>query len=138
MPAPLPGRPTAALDLGVAGAVLLVGAAAQPLGLDGSAAVPLLAGGYTLGAGEGAETAARSPLAAMAIRLFACLPIGDLPTRANLGSVVLAALAAVLLARLAAETLAATREGMAGRGSDVRAGHELVSAAAGASCHWPA
>jgi len=131
MPAPMPGRPTAALDCGAAAVVLLAGVAAQPLGLDGPAAVPLLASGYTLGAVEGAGTGP-SPLAAMVIRLFACLPIGDLPTRASLGSVVLAALAAVMLARLAAEALAATREGMAGRGTDVRAGHELVAAGAGA------
>jgi hypothetical protein len=130
MPAPLPGRPTAALDCGAAAAVLLAGAAALPLGLEGPASVPLLTGGYTLGAVEGA--AARSPLAAMVVRLFACLPLGDLPTRASLASVALTALAAVLLARLAAETLAATREGMVGRGPDVRAGHELVAAGAGA------
>ena len=116
--------------------VLLAGAAALPLGLEGPASVPLLAGGYTLGAAEGAAT--RSPLAAMVVRLFACLPIGDLPTRASLASVALTALAAVLLARLAAEMLAATREGMAGRGSDVAPGTSWWPRGRGRCCRWPA
>ena len=125
---------TDALDFGVAAAVLLAGAAALPLGMAGPDSVAVTAAGYTLGAGDpGSGQGPMSPLAVLAVRVFACLPLGDLATRANLACAVLAAVAATLLARLAAEALAALREGGApGRGRDVQAGHEIAAAAAGA------
>jgi hypothetical protein len=90
---------TAELMLGAA--VLLAGLCALPLGLETLAAAPLVAAGYTLG-----PEAAEHPLAALAIRAFACLPVGDLATRANLASAVLVAAAAVGLGRLVHEVLA--------------------------------
>ncbi len=92
------------VELALGGAVLLTGALALPLGLASLASAPLVGSGYALApAGVGPSV---PPLAALVIRAFACLPLGDVATRANLASVVAAALAAVWLTRLALEVLA--------------------------------
>ena len=102
---PIP-RPAPALDLQVGGAMFVVAALGLPLGLDRPAAAELI----VLGQGLSPQAVEASrPLAALLIRGFASLPIGDLPTRANLASAAAAALAAMFLVRLVAEALAATR-----------------------------
>jgi hypothetical protein len=123
-----PGRGSAqrALDFVVGALVLLAAVLALPLGLDRPSSAALVGGGYALD-----PALARAPLAALAVRAFACLPVGDLATRANLASAAAGALAAVLLARLVAEILAATRDAPVS-GGGVGDTHELVAAAAGA------
>jgi hypothetical protein len=127
------------LPLQVAGLVLLAGAVALPLGMDRPAGASLVAAGYGLSAsGDGDR-----PLATLAIRALACLPFGDVATRANLASLLAAALAAYFLARLLMEILSAYREPVAAptalAGPAPRAAgrplekHELTAAAAGAA-----
>jgi hypothetical protein len=88
-----------------AGALLLY-VGALPLGLERPSAGLTVAEGCALDGARGGP-----PLALLAIRLFAFLPIADLATRAALASAVAAALAVALLGRLAATALAAARTG---------------------------
>jgi hypothetical protein len=132
-----------ALPLQVAGLVLLAGAVALPLGMDRAGGAPLITAGYGLQAAGGVAGAGDRPLAALAIRALACLPFGDVATRANLASLLAAALAAYFLARLLMEMLSAYRDpgapASALAGPAPRAagralqGHELAAAAAGAT-----
>jgi hypothetical protein len=127
------------LPLQVAALVMVAGAVALPLGMDRPGGAPLIAAGYGLtGAGAGDR-----PLATLAIRALACLPFGDVATRANLASLLMAGLAAYFMARLLMEILSAYREPVAPpsalAGPAPRAGgrplenHELTAAAAGAT-----
>jgi hypothetical protein len=93
-----------AVEYATAAGMLLGGIAALPLGLESLASAPVVGAGYALqaSAGQGGPIA---PLCALFIRLCACLPVGDVATRANLASVLAAALAARSLARLVQELL---------------------------------
>jgi hypothetical protein len=94
-------RLPAGAELLLGAAVLVAGVWAVPLGLQALASAPLISGGYALGP-EGAD----HPLAALVIRAFACIPLGNIASRANLASVVLASVAAVWLGRMVHEVLA--------------------------------
>ena len=101
-----PRRTRPSLDLGLGLGMLVCALAAVPLGLDRIAAAPVVAAGLTLGKGggvadgTGADAAGAPPLVLLLLRLFACLPLGDLAARANLAAVACAVAAAVLLGRL--------------------------------------
>jgi hypothetical protein len=90
---------------GIFGLAALVFAVALPLGLERPAT------GATIADGCGLTGGSEAPLALLAIRLFAFLPLGDLALRAALASAVVGALAVALLAGLACEALAAARPG---------------------------
>jgi Protein of unknown function (DUF2723) len=85
-------------------AALATYAGAIPLGLERPIA------GATVAAGCGLDPAPSSaPLALLAIRLFAFLPLGDLATRAALASAVAGALAVALVGSLARQAVTAAR-----------------------------
>jgi hypothetical protein len=92
---------------GIFALAALLFAVALPLGLERPAT------GSTIADGCGLNGGTEAPLALLAIRLFAFLPVGDLALRAALASAVLGALAVGLLAGLAYEALAAARPGEA-------------------------
>ena len=101
-----PRRGPLSLELGLGVGMLIWALAAVPLGLDRVALAPVVAAGLDLGRGgaglgEGGGGVGAPPLVVLLLRLFACLPVGDLAARANLAAVACAAAAAVLLGRLA-------------------------------------
>jgi hypothetical protein len=110
-----PRRGPLSLELGLGVGMLVCALAALPLGLDRVGAAPAVAAGLelgrsaaALGAGDaavGGESA--PPLVVLLLRLFACLPLGDLAMRANLAAVACAVAAAVLLGRLGFRVLRA-------------------------------
>ncbi len=99
-----PKRPWPALEPVIFAVAFVVYAAGTPLGVDrlgaaGSAAAMLDAAGQ--------ERVA--PLALMMNRVAGILPLGDLPTRANLATAFLAALALALLGRVCVDVLVTLR-----------------------------
>src|SRR4051812_43943015 len=90
-----------ALEALLFAAALVLYVGALPLGLERPTAGLAVADGCALDGARGGP-----PLALLAIRLLAFLPLGDLATRAALASALAAALAVALLARLAATALA--------------------------------
>lgn len=103
-PAPHAPRTWPALDPALFVASLVIYVAGTPLGLDRVAAASRVAaalGDVSQGLG--------APLALLVSRLVGYLPLGDGAARANLASVLLAALAIMLLGRLCADLLAALR-----------------------------
>jgi hypothetical protein len=96
-----PRRGPLSLELGLGVGMLAWALVAVPLGLDRVAEAPVVAAGLELGRGAGDAGAGAPPLVVLLLRLFACLPVGDLAARANLAAVACAAAAAVLLGRLA-------------------------------------
>ena len=104
MTAPHAPRTWTALDPALFVGSLVVYVAGTPLGLDRVAAASKVAAAL----GESAQDPG-TPLALLATRLVACLPLGDRAARANLAAALLAALATTLLGRLCADLLAALR-----------------------------
>jgi hypothetical protein len=115
--------------------MLVCALAAVPLGLDRVAEAPVVAAGLDLGRGAGAQgVAGAPPLVVLLLRLFACLPIGDLAARANLAAVACAVAAAVLLGRLAFRILRAlesTAAAAVGAGTATAAAPVPILAAVG-------
>jgi hypothetical protein len=125
-------RVRAVVELVVGGLLLLAGLTALPLGLDSLEAAPLVGASYSFGPAAGGAPV--HPLAALAIRAFALLPLGDVATRANLASVAAATLAAVWLTRLAQEVLAEVAVGEAGPRPARDGACEGIAAAGAVAC----
>ncbi len=125
-------NPPTSLGTWVFAVLLLVYALGMPLGLGRISGAPLLAAGLALGGdGSGHE----APLPVLLTRLMACVPLGDVATRANLGSALCGALAAVALLRLVLEVATGIRPPVPARATAVAFAHEPLAAigAAGVS-----
>jgi hypothetical protein len=123
----LRGRVWPMLDAALFAAALAIFAWGMPLGLARVEAAPQVAAGLLLDA-----SVERGTYGLLATRVAGFLPLGDQPMRANLGSVLLAALAVALFGRLCTQILVLLRPPVNARQEARDFLHEPIAASAAA------